>query len=165
MSFFQHKFNSNITLYCADPNGVEVTMRREANSQLDRIVAAMKAKGEDHHSCTAFMGGGNLSYEWSLNTDVGVETLAIYRTGWTVPLIVVDRQLPWHGKPNHTEMSKFVEHHVGKATEGAQFRGAAIAVAEMLNELIVKWRKIDLHDAERHMPALALEKVDLELLS
>lgn len=165
MSFYQQKFNSNITNFTADPTGIDHTLQREANTQLDRIVAAMQAKGEDHHGCTAFMGGGNLSYVWSLNTEIGVETLAIYRIGWTVPLIVVDRQLPWHNKPNHAEMAKFVDHHVGKATDDEQRRGAAIAVAEILDQVIVKWRRIDLDAAERHSPAEALRKVDLETLS
>lgn len=165
MSLYNHTFNSTITNFCAEPFDINRVLQREANSQLDRTLAHLKAKGENHHGITQFMGGENLSYQWSLNTDIGVGTLAVYRSGWTVPLVVVDRQLPWCGKPHHEQMAATVDHHVGKSTEEARARQAAIAVAEMLNDLIVKWKKIDLADAERHMPALALEKADLEMFS
>lgn len=166
MSFFQETFNHQLFNHCAEPHDILRVLRREMTLQVDRVVDALKAKGEGWLNCLNFGKDdrSDFTVEWSVNLDIGVETMAVYRKGWSVPLVVIDRQLPWCGKENHVHMAEFVGHHFKKNGPAAFRRSAALAIAGMLNDLIIKWKKVDLVQIEQHSPALSLDNGNLDEL-
>jgi hypothetical protein len=141
------KFNCELTQFTALPFNIDNFISREAISQQARVIEACKAKGENYEMIFRFMGGPNLRYEWSANLNVGVETLAVYRDGYIVPVVVIDRQFPWAGTPAHERMAAFVAHHQGKDPANA-VRQAAERTVEILNEIIVKWMQHDLNNVK-----------------
>ena len=147
MDNFQVKFTCELTQLTALPFHVDNFISREAINQQARVIEACKAKGENYEMIFRFMGGANLRYEWNANLTVGVETLAIYREGYTVPVVVIDRQFPWAGTATHQHMAEFVEHH-NKSNPANLTRQAAERVVELLNEIIVKWMEHDLNNVK-----------------
>lgn len=144
MDNFQVKFNCELTQLTALPFNIDTFISREAISQQTRVIEACKAKGENYEMIFRFMGGPNLRYEWTANLTVGVETLAIYREGYTVPVVVIDRQFPWAGTATHQHMAEFVAHHQ-QSNPANLVRQAAERTVELLNEIITKWMQHDLN--------------------
>lgn len=156
------KFNSEITGLTKDPFHIDHYLSREAINQQARVIEACKAKGEDFERIFLFMGGANLRYEWSVNLDVGVQTVAVYRLGYTVPVIVLDQAFPWAGMPQHEQMKQSVAHCFSKDNDNLD-RQAAMCVVDMLNNVIIKWMSHDLRNIRETYNPDTFTNFDMEI--
>lgn len=160
MDNFKISFNPMLMNFCAEPYNIMRQINREAQAQVDRTVEALKAKGEDYACVLARIQPSELKFEWSVNLDVGSETLAIYRKGWSVPIVVRDRSFPWSGTDNHEHMRDFLKHHFTERPESYERQGAEHA-ADMLNQLLIRWMEFDLGEVRRHNPSVHMQASDI----
>lgn len=163
-SFYKETFNSGILDYTVWPAGIFRDLQRETNHQSTRIIDATKARGLPISGILHYKRE-DLSFEWSVNLDLGIETVAMFRIGFPVPLLVIDKKLPWAGEENHAHMSEFSKHHMTQNGPEAVFRLAAESVLETLRDITVRWLQTDLVAAKHHSHAWAvnaMNRVDVQ---
>jgi hypothetical protein len=159
---FLVKFNSEITGLTKDPFHINHYLSREAINQQARVIEACTAKGEDSSRIFLFMGGENLRYEWSTDLDVGVQTLTVYRIGYTVPVIVLTQSFPWVNQPQHEQMKQSVAYCFSKANANLDLQ-AAVCVVNMLNNMIIKWMTHDLNNIRESYNPDTFTNFDMEI--
>ena len=158
-SVYSEKFTDRILDFTVWPAGIFRDLQRETNHEASRIIDATKARGLPIAGILQFKRE-DLSFEWTVDLDLGVETVSMYRIGLSVPLLVINKKLPWAGADNHAQMSESSKHHMAQNGPGAVFRLAAESVLETLRDITVRWLKTDLVAAESHSHAWAVNSMN-----
>lgn len=158
-SFYKETFGHKILDYTVWPVRVLNDLLRECIHHANTIIARLKEKGIPYEGAFAFTRE-DLSFEWSVNLDTGVETVTMYRIGIPIPLLVIDRQLPWAGKEDHDDRVEFNKHHMAQNGADNVFRIAAESVLEVIRGITERWLKTDLTQVEVHDHTWAVRSLD-----
>lgn len=157
-SFYKETLNSNILNYAVWPTGIIRDIHRECIQNADSLIARLKERNLPYAGVLQFKPE-DLSFEWSINLDIGLETVAMYRLGCSLPLIVVERKLPGYDE-NPEERAAFNIHHMARNGADNIFRTAVESTLIVLRDITVRWLKADLVTAEHHMHTWAVKSID-----
>lgn len=124
--FYKEDYGFELALYAMSPKVVD-HIRQKMITQIERVIKASKTKGEDAAHVVTFTPV-DLSYTWTINLELGVETLAIYHEDLTTPIVIVDKVTPWKDEPHHKHMAEFVNHHLGKSKKVQREHGAEFII-------------------------------------
>lgn len=158
-SVYKEVFNDRILDVTVWPGDIYRDLQRETNHEATRIIDTAKVRDLPIAGILMYKRE-DLSFEWSVDLDIGVETVVMYRKDFPIPLLVIDKKLPWADADNHAEMSESTKHHMAQNGPGAVFRFAAESVLESLRDITVRWLKTDLVSAQQHNHAWAVNAMD-----
>lgn len=127
--FYKEDYSFELGTFAAHSDIIR-HIRSAAIEQFDRFSAACNARNIPLDSALVIQME-DLSYMWALNLEIGVETLAIYRKGVDIPIVVVDQKTIWCGEPHHQHMAEFVNHHMGKSAKNRRNHGAEFVLKQL----------------------------------
>lgn len=161
MDKFTLVLSDEIVSLTAIPNRLNDYLIREAFRQAPLRRPEFEELNLDYDQAFRFMGGENLEYHWSADLMDGSEVLAIYRKGYQVPLIMLNKPFPWRHRPQHRKMSESLEYH-WKVNPTNQHKHAGITVVEMLDSIMKTWMMIDYGDIHRRNVYPLFENFNIE---
>lgn len=127
--FFKEDYSFELGTFSGSNTIVE-DIKSKAIEQFDRFNLACDQRNIDVANSMVFKLE-DLSYMWALNLELGVQTMAIYRVGFEVPLVVVDQKMPWCGEPHHQHMAEFVNHHMSTSDSNRRRLGAEFIIGQL----------------------------------
>lgn len=133
--FFKEDYSFELGTY-SGAHSILAHIKMKALEQWERFGASCKQREIDTKDSMLFKLE-DLSYMWALNLELGVQTMAIYRSGIDAPIVVVDQKMPWCGEPHHQHMAEFVNHHMEKPTTNRRLLGAEFIIGQ-LNKLSIE---------------------------
>lgn len=127
--FYKEDYSFELSTFSGS-NKILEDIKSKAIEQFDRFNLTCDQRNIDVANSMVFKLE-DLSYMWALNLELGVQTMAIYRTGYEVPLVAVDQKMPWCGEPHHQHMAEFVNNQMGKSNFNPRRLGAEFIIKQL----------------------------------
>lgn len=127
--FYKEDYSFELATF-AGSNRIVEDIKSKAIEQFDRFNLACDQRNIDVANSMVFKLE-DLSYMWALNLELGVQTMAIYRVGFEVPLVAMEQKMPWCGEPHHQHMAEFVNHQMGKSDSNRRRVGAEYIISQL----------------------------------